>query len=123
MDFVLFLPNLPYDSVDLADAYASADIFVLPSFYEPFGIVVLEAWAASCPVVCGRTGGLCDFGRDGENLRFTDPASSDALAGAVEELHQDKNLAAHLAQGGKETARTYSWETITGRLLELYDSE
>ena len=49
-DSTLLLPNLPYDSPDLANAYAAADLFVLPSLYEPFGIVVLEAWSAKCPV-------------------------------------------------------------------------
>ena len=119
-DSTLLLPNLPYDSPDLANAYAAADLFVLPSLYEPFGIVVLEAWSAKCPVICARTGGLADFGHDGDNLRFTDTSDAGALAEAIAELHFTPSLSARLAANGQKTAEACSWEAITEKLLNFY---
>ena len=119
-DSTLLLPNLPYDSPDLANAYAAADLFVLPSLYEPFGIVVLEAWSAKCPVICARTGGLADFGHDGDNLRFTDTSDAGALAEAIAKLHFTPSLSARLAANGQKTAEACSWEAITEKLLNFY---
>ncbi len=55
---VTIIPGIPSDSQDLVDAYHAADLFLLPSFHEPFGIVILEAWSAGLPVLASNVGGL-----------------------------------------------------------------
>lgn len=119
-DSTLLLPNLPYDSPDLANAYAAADLFALPSsLYEPFGIVVLEAWSAKCPVICARTGGLADFGHDGDNLRFTDTSDAGALAEAIAKLHFAPSLSARLAANGQKNRRNLFVESNHGKTPEF----
>ena len=118
---VVFLRDLPYDSPDLANAFAAADLFVLPSIYEPFGIVVLEAWSAHTPVVSGKLGGMADYGRDGENLFFADVRSPEDIAQKAAAVLTDPALAARLADGGLETVSEYSWASIVHRMTVLYD--
>ncbi|MDD4537801.1 MAG: glycosyltransferase family 4 protein [Lentisphaeria bacterium] len=118
---VVFIRDLPYDSPDLTNAFAAADLFVLPSVYEPFGIVVLEAWSAHTPVVSGRLGGMADYGRDGENLLFADVQSPEDIAQKAAAVLADPTLAALLAAGGQETAREYSWAAIVRRVTPLYN--
>ncbi|MDQ0290145.1 glycosyltransferase family 4 protein [Oligosphaera ethanolica] len=121
-DSVLFLQDLPYQSLDLLNAYAAADIFVFPSLYETFGIVVLEAWSAQTPVVCGRIGGIVDYGRDDDNLCFADVTSAVDIAAKTAALLADPAYAARIAAGGRKTVADYSWQAITRRLAALYDA-
>ena len=62
---VTLIPGLPPGDPRLKAILHEAELFVLPSLHEPFGIVALEAWAAGLPVVAARTGGLKDFIEEG----------------------------------------------------------
>ena len=64
---VLFHPGFPFGSPKIKQFYLASDIFILPSFHEPFGIVILEAWAMGTPVICSRTGGLEELVDDKKN--------------------------------------------------------
>jgi glycosyltransferase involved in cell wall biosynthesis len=120
-DYVTIIPGLPPGDPLLADAYKSADAFLLTSLHEPFGIVILEAWAAGCPVVCTSVGGIPHFTEDGEDtLRF---ASGDAGAATshLRQLLSTPSLAARLVENGRRKALgTYSWDRITEQLANLY---
>ena len=106
---------------DLVDAYHAADIFLLPSVHEPFGIVILEAWAASRPVIASRVGGIPSFVGDGKNGLLFDPASDLELRDAVDRLLRDRRRANELAQTGRGKAgENYGWDTVTNRLLGIY---
>lgn len=108
-------------SCDLADAYHAADVFVLPSRHEPFGIVVLEAWAAGRPVVASRVGGLPGFMRNGEDGLLVPPSDDDAMVDAVRRLVTDRDLAGRLAAAGERRSRVeFSWTTCTEQLLSVY---
>ncbi|MDD5598860.1 MAG: glycosyltransferase family 4 protein, partial [Victivallaceae bacterium] len=120
-DSVIIIPNLPFDSKTLVNAYAACDLFVLPSLYEPFGIVVLEAWAAGKPVACSGEGGLRAFVSHDENGLIFNVNSTDDLAEKILELLGDENLKHRLAGAGKKTAEEHSWEKITERLITLYE--
>lgn len=118
---VRILGPLPPDSPELADAYAAADVFVLPSLHEPFGIVVLEAWSASKPVVASRIGGILDLVADGENGLLADPERAETFADAIARVLDDPALAERLGRAGRRTAESFSWRATTARIAEIYD--
>ncbi len=122
-DRVHLMPPLKADSGELADAYAAASVFVLPSLHEPFGIVVLEAWAAGKPVVAARVGGLAEFVEDGcDGLLFSHD-EEDGMFLAIKAVLDDRNLACRLAKAGnKKVLENYTWDMATERLLRLYES-
>lgn len=118
---VTLVPGLRSDDPMLRNAFHAADAFCLPSLHEPFGIVILEAWAAGLPVVASRIGGIPSFTRDGENILHADPGDSDQLGQRLIELLDHPELATRLAAAGREKARRdYDWSTISKRLLALY---
>ncbi len=120
-DRVTILPGLPGGSSDLLNAYDAADIFCLPSRHEPFGIVVLEAWACGLPVVASRVGGIPSFTQDGEDILHVDHAEPGSFTTAIDRLLSDTGLAARIATAGRIKARTqFDWRQVTDRLEALY---
>lgn len=122
-DDVTIIPGVDAQSDDLPNAYHAADVLVLPSLHEPFGIVVVEAWAAGLPVVASRVGGLASLVTDRKTGRLFDPHHEGDCARTVIELLEtprDERLA--MIRAGRKTAReNYCWDRITERLLELYE--
>jgi glycosyltransferase involved in cell wall biosynthesis len=88
---------------DLPEAYAAADVFVLPSRFEPFGVVVREAVAAGLPVVCSPTiGAAGDVAVHDRNALLTEPQD---LATALTRIARDGDLRGRLARGSREIDR------------------
>lgn len=123
-DSVRLLPGLPNDSPALVDAFHAADVFVLASRHEPFGIVVLEAWCAGCPVVVSRVGGLRALVRENETGLMFDPDAADAadqLAASLASLYADPAKRRALGGAGRaEALAHYDWSRISARLEHLY---
>jgi glycosyltransferase involved in cell wall biosynthesis len=120
-DRVTLVPGLRPDDPMLPAAYHAAEVFCLPSLHEPFGIVILEAWAAGRPVVAARVGGIPSFTRDGENIIHAKPGDTDDLAARLIQVLQDPILAARIAGAGHAKARQdFAWSAIAERLLNLY---
>jgi len=95
---------------DFASLVVEVDIFVLPSLSEGLPNALLEAMAASRPVVATSVGGVTDLLLDGENGLLVAPADSGALASAVLRLASDSELAGRLGQSAQATVRrTYSF--------------
>lgn len=118
---VLLTGGLPSGSAELIGLMQSARLFVLSSTAEPFGIVILEAWAAGLPVVASRVGGIPSFTRDGEDILHAIPGDSGSLAAALLRLLEQPGLARRLAAAGQTKARRdYDWSRISERLLSLY---
>ena len=100
--------------------YADADLLVLPSRFEPFGIVLLEAMAAGLPVVASRVGGIPEVVSDGETGLLVEPGDAEALASAILRLVERPALRATLGARGRERARSYSWDALIPRVLAVY---
>lgn len=109
------------DEVRLRSLYRSVDLAIVPSLYEPFGLVALEAMASETPVVVADTGGLREFvEHEVSGLRFEtgDPL---ALADAVTRVLRDPALAERLARDARSALETRgSWTTAAVRTAETY---
>ena len=105
----------------IAWAMRNAAVFVLPSRIEPFGIVVLEALRAGCPVVASMHGGATEIVRDGVDALVVDPLDTTALARAIACIIGDDGLAGRLRLRGPQTASAFAWPGIAGRYRALYE--
>ncbi len=117
-DRLSILGGLPPGSDELNAAFARADVFVLPSVHEPFGIVALEAMQHGVPLIASAVGGLVDFVRDGENGLLFNPSEKGTLAAAFNRLTPP--LAARLVTSGYATARSYAWPRLINDLAHIY---
>lgn len=118
---VTIIPGIASDSPDLVDAYHAADVFLLPSVHEPFGIVILEAWSAGLPVIASRIGGIPQFVSDGEDGLLFDPTDRATLLTAYQALVTDQALMSRLGAAGRKKAREdYDWNVITRKLVGIY---
>ncbi|GAA2684198.1 MULTISPECIES: glycosyltransferase family 4 protein [Actinosynnema] len=106
---------------ELAAAIAAAAAVVLPSRYEPFGIVALEAAAAGAPLVASTAGGLGEVVLDGETGLSFPPGDVDALARAVCAVLDDRAAATRRAKAAKARLATdFDWGTIAEGTVEVY---
>lgn len=120
-DRVAFVGALRPGSPELLGEYAKADVFVLPSRHEPFGIVVLEAWAAGLPVVASDVGGLGRLCASHPEAALTfAPGDFDAMDGALRRLMSESDLRSRLSAAGCTAAAEYDWRTLSSRLVDFY---
>jgi glycosyltransferase involved in cell wall biosynthesis len=106
---------------ELTAAFASADVFVMPSTTETLGFVVLEAMSSGVPVVAADAGGIPDLVVHGENGLLFDPASPTGAAAHVRALLESDAMRAHYARMGRKSAENATWALETRRLLGAYD--
>ena len=119
---VTVIDGLAAGSQELVDAFHGADIFLLPSIHEPFGIVILEAWAAGLPVVASRVGGIPSFVNHGEDGLLFDPNDEAGFIEAFKTILESPEKARDLGTAGKRKARgQYSWDRITQILVDIYE--
>ncbi|NBU63890.1 MAG: glycosyltransferase family 1 protein [Chloroflexia bacterium] len=101
--------------------YASADIAVFPSLYEPFGIVALEAMALRCPVVVCNTGGLREVVNANRTGILVETGNADSLVDGLRYTLDYPNLTQQRIETAYEEARiTYAWETIAAATAAVY---
>ncbi len=105
---------------DLPTIYPAADAFVLPTLYETFALVCLEAMASGLPVLAAPVGGIEDYLRDGENGLHVQRDATD-IAAKLDRLLSDRELQARLREAGFATARNYEWKNIAQQYLSLFD--
>lgn len=117
---VTIIPGLPPDDPRLVAAYQQADMFILPSLHEPFGIVVLEAWSAGLPVLASAVGGVGRLVEDGRTGLLFDPNSLDSLLAAYRRLPEYAEQ--FRANGRRQIAEHYDWKLVVGKLQEFYQS-
>jgi glycosyltransferase involved in cell wall biosynthesis len=105
---------------ELAAAFASAELFVMPSRTETLGFVVLEALASGCPVVAARAGGIPDLIEHGETGLLYDPDREEQAVLAVKELLACAGKRRDLARLARKQALASSWAAETDRLVRQY---
>jgi glycogen(starch) synthase len=116
---VAFLGHLPDE--DLVALLAAVDVVVLPSRYEPFGIVALETAAAGAPLVASTAGGLGEVVIDGETGLSFAPGDVTALAGAVGAVLDDPEAAARRADAARaRLAVDFEWARIAAGTAAVY---
>lgn len=121
-DDVLIIPGLRPGDPLLPSAYRAAELFVLPTSNEPFGIVILEAWAARTPVVATRVGGIPGFTTDGENILLSEDGDVGMLAEKMEQLADSPALQQKLTENGfAEVSAHYDWSAIAKRVIGIYE--
>ncbi len=108
---------------DLRDLVHHAGCVVIPSLYEPFGIVALEALAAGAPLIVARTGGLAEL-VVGTHAGVTfEPGNPDDLADAIEQVLTNDELATILVANARDLVeRKYSWDAIARSTAHVYAS-
>jgi D-inositol-3-phosphate glycosyltransferase len=115
---VHFVPPQPHTT--LADFYRAADVCIVPSRAESFGLVALEAAACGTPVVAASVGGLRSLVDDGATGFLVDDRDPAAYAAPVAMLLEDPALAAEIGAVASARSRKYSWSITAARLRRLY---
>ena len=118
-DLVVFLGKRSQDT--LPYYYSASEILIMPSHYESFGMVALEAMACGTPVVASQVGGLAFLVQDGITGYVVPGGDAEALAKTLEKLMKDPALRERLGKQAAEYASFYSWEKIAVRVKTVYE--
>lgn len=116
-DKVIFLHDVS-DS-ELASFYKNAEVFVLPSLYEGFGLPVLEAMKYKCPVITSNVSSLPEAG--GDAALYVNPEETKDIAEKMEEVLSDKNLREKMVKKGEEQVKKFSWEKSAKEVLQVLE--
>ena len=121
--YVTLIEGLAPGDPLLVDAYHAADLFILPSRHEPFGIVILEAWSAGLPVIASRVGGIPTFVTHDTDGLLVSVDSMEELQLAISRLLANPEYRERLARSGRQKAQSrYDWDIITGQLIDIYEA-
>ncbi len=118
-DLVTFLGSrnqniLPY-------YYSAAEVCIVPSHYESFGLVALEAMACATPVIASRLGGLQHTIEDSVTGFLVPAGEPDALAEKLKWILCDRDLRDRLAANCHHRAQAYTWQSVADRIVSLYE--
>jgi D-inositol-3-phosphate glycosyltransferase len=116
---VVFLGKREQDS--LPYYYSAADVLVMPSHYESFGMVALEAMACGTPVVASQVGGLAFLIQDGITGFHVPDQDEDALCDRLTRILGDSSLREKMGRAAADYARSYSWRQIAGQVNKTYE--
>ncbi|MDQ1672954.1 MAG: glycogen synthase, partial [Frankiaceae bacterium] len=115
---VTFTGRLDDDA--LIALYQQAAVVAVPSIYEPFGLVALEAAACGAPLVVSDVGGLAEFADGGRVALTVAPDDAAALADGLTTVLTDRDLAEKLATRASESADVHGWDAVAERTCAVY---
>lgn len=117
----IWAPNI-HDNHQLQALYTCAKVFVYPSFYEGFGLPVVEALLNGCPVITSNVSSLPEAG--GPYSLQVDPNSVDAISDALRKTIEDEELRTYMLKGGREYAmQTFEPSSLAKQLMDIYKNE
>jgi D-inositol-3-phosphate glycosyltransferase len=117
-DRIRYVPPQPHHR--LSTYYRAADVVVVPSRSESFGLVALEAAACGIPVVASAVGGLTTIVEDGVTGYLVESRRPAAVAGALDAVLTDPTAAVAMGHAAATRAQGYRWSTTAGRLRRVY---
>ena len=120
MDRVIFTGML--NCAEKIEAYVDAEVFILPSYSENFGMVVIEAMACGCPVIISEKVGLAKEIKNSKSgiVIKTDPGE---LTDAINNIFTDNSLKNELIENGKEIVENnYSIDKVADKIINMYES-
>lgn len=117
-DIIIFLGKR--DQAKLPYYYSAAEVVVMPSHYESFGMVALEAMACGTPVIASEVGGLQNLIIEGETGFFIARQDSTGLSDKMKTLLLDDDLRHRISKNAEEYAKSYDWATITQKMISVY---
>ncbi len=103
---------------DLVAIYNLAQVFIMPSLYEGFGLPVLEAMACGCPVITSKEGSLPEVAKD--SAYFVDAYNVDDIEKGVTKVFNDNSLKNELREKGFENVQKFSWKKTAANTLDVY---
>ena len=115
---VLFLDFVPDE--DLATLYKNAELFVMPSLYEGFGLPILEAMKNGCPVATSDISSLPEAG--GDAAAYFDPKSAEDMASVILSVLGDKKKRSIMIEEGYKQVKKFSWEKSAKEVLSVLES-
>jgi D-inositol-3-phosphate glycosyltransferase len=103
--------------------YSAADILVIPSYYEPFGLVALEGMASQIPIIASRKGGLRLTVKDGQTGLLFEPRNPFDLREKVLRIYRSQELTALLTKNAyQDVLENYSWSYVSEKINNIYES-
>ena len=107
----------------LVELYATADVYVLPTLIETFGMVLVEAMAAGLPIVTTDAPGVCDV-IDGDVTGIKTPVGNvELMADKIIELFKDATLIERLSSNAlKQALSSYDWDFVTNQYIAFYEA-
>ncbi len=112
IEFIGFL-----DEQEKIDAYKSADVFVLPTLYEGFGIVFIEAMASGCPIITTNVAGIPEIVENNKNGLLVEPKNPDKLANAIIKILSNKTMRNKFISNNYKKVKDFDWN----KLVKLYE--
>jgi D-inositol-3-phosphate glycosyltransferase len=107
---------------ELPRFYSAADLLVVPSYYESFGLVAVESLACGTPVIASKVGGLQAIVRDGENGFLIPWRCAGLFAEKIDDVLSDATLLDELRASARPSVARYSWRMVAAQIRQVYYS-
>ena len=118
---VVFMGVVEHEKMPLF--YNAADVCIIPSYHESFGLVAVEALATGTPVVASRVGGLATIVKDGETGYLVDELSPEAFALHICLLLGDEEVRQVMAGAARPSVEEYAWSLMARRVIKVYEEQ
>jgi len=119
-NYVTLISDIKPNSTELLNIYLNADVLILPSTHEPFGIVALEAWASSLPVIISNIAGVCNVMEDKKDALIFENNSLSSLEETLSSLILNKTLETNLIKNAQQSVLAFDTNVINSQIHSIY---